>query len=1361
MRLFLLVTLIICSVNLFGQPVTTICEGFENWPPANWSSYTLGAGNGWTESWQNAEEAAHTGQHSAYSSINNSPCNNWLVLPAVNISSENYQLIYWEKFDNIEDYESSAVLISTGSADPVEGDFVPLFSNTDPSIMWVKRELDLSAYEGQVVYIAFQNRGTFHTWFVDDVVVGPENFTDAVMLDIVSPSGVSMMPGTELVRVRIINKGLAPIHEAVIDWSVNGLVQQQFVASGFTLLPGVTRLFTLGTYNFFEEGNYLLSSTVNVPDDYNPPNNTLEANYAVSSFKDARMTGVDPESFTPGVGIKEVRVYIENLGVEMIDSAEISWTINGEVQTKHIERNLQLLPGANTSFAIGQYNFSKDVYEISANAYIIGDTNELDNVYKSYAAIDTFWESFEGRLFPPQNWSINFGTKDGVNFDVPPHGLFYYVATPDENIFGKVTDTLYMPQMNIASGDSIHLRIKKNPFLLTTTTLIAKDLQTGNILILDTITTADFAWYDVGLDLSAAQGIHTLAIVNASVNPGETKVDFIRSSAEIYIPSADLAVTSSAIYFLARKDVEEAFSCTIKNLGQGIVSGDDYQLRLMDVNLGEIASADGIDIEPWSESSITVPYTFTEFIRPELYLEIDFPSDNNPDNNRSWMTKVQVVPDDIVLNATGDNPYINLNFPFNSNGSTQSLGEDDLSQTVYTAEELGTGGNLYGIIFKYDNLLNADYQQKIPIKIWANQNEVMDLSGGWYPVENLTLIFDDTISVLPGNDRELYLPFDNTIAITGSSNLLLQFNAYSPEWPPSIVRFYADKKDNSGLVRTISALDVFALDPLNPPVWFSPWQDIPLTTFVIQPVLDTGKIYGHVYDLEMTPVPGATISIDGTTVMASTGPDGAYELPFLPWASYHLSVTAPFYNDEFRAIALSTDSLMVDFALTPKKQVTISGHVGAAHMPEFPLQNVVVNAIGYTTDMSKTDINGDFSVENIFGISTYEVTFSLHGYADTALIISVTDQAIDLGEILMRQEFLGPFDVYAVLQNGKATIEWKDGLESQKQLMQTDFNNCPDSYTNEPNENVWLGNVFKISDTTTITAVEIRTDVYDLGDGDVTIDVYDHNQELLITSLPFAITNDSTIVVDIPNIVVYNDIYAMVHWEGLSESTHALCFDNSDSHITNSAVIKYPNEDIQLVSDYFGTSEANFAFLVRVHTLEPALPETSGEVSLFNLYKGRSEEFPNTASWELLNQDPLEQLWFVDSMWTPEIEAGEYRYVVESSYSEGNSEGTFSNPINWDGITGIIDPLAFKGRIEIFPNPANEKINIEVELEETASMILSIYSASGQLIDQHRTDKQKNVRVSRLVNTLPNGSYVLYVTANGQTTAKTFLVFRE
>jgi hypothetical protein len=781
----------------------------------------------------------------------------------------------------------------------------------------------------------------------------------------------------------------------------------------------------------------------------------------------------------------------------------------------------------------------------------------------------------------------------------------------------------------------------------------------------------------------------------------------------------------------------------------------------MDETLGELASVPGMNIGRWGEVNISIPQVFDELARFALYLEIEFSSDQNPGNNRTRSQKVQVVPGSTVLKAIGSADYINLNFPFNSNGNTQSLGEDDISQTIYYGEEINGQGNLYGMIYKYDNLLSADYVQKIPFKVWMAQTEISDLQGGWYPSQEMTLIFEDTLQILPGDNHEMYIPFDSPIPYTGLNNLIIQDYAYDPEWPPSIMRMYASRMPFPGPVRTISQQDVFNLDPLSPAPWFNSSQDLAFTTFVLEPILDTGLISGHVYGLDSLPIEGALVEVMDIGISTVTEMDGAYSLPFLPLNEYTITASALSYNQLPKVIVLDTSNYQLDFYLEVRPQVSINGVVEAEHTPGLAIENVVVSAKGYTNDTAITNTSGAFALANIFGTSLYDLTFSVYGYYDTTISVSVVADHIDVGIIKLKQSLLSPFDVYAEIENEQTQISWKDPLKSNMELFQNDLDVCSFSYTNEPNEIVWLGNLFSISDTTTLTAVEIRSDIYNLSDGIVRIDVFNKKQELIASSELFIIEDDTTMIVDIPNIVVYSDVYAMLHWENNPESTHALCIDYSDSNIPNTAAIKYPDQPIQLFSEFLGGGTPPISFLVRLHTLDAGNPVIFQESKAYNIYKGDAIDFPNSEDWQLINTEPTSNLWFVDDTWTNSDESGLYRYSVETIYTSGTSEETFSNIIQWDQTTDVIDLAELKGRFNLFPNPARNHFTIDLELETQASLDIAIYHSSGQLIEHKSFGQQKHFNQSRMVSDLPDGSYLLHLKIDDQLLIRRFVVIKE
>jgi hypothetical protein len=100
----------------------------------------------------------------------------WLVSPVIVIPEDaEFVLSFWSRNQWADFYYKNSVLISTGSADPTDGDFVEIWSPESVTDTWVETVLDLSDYAGESIYIAFVYEGEdAHGWFVDDIRVGEE-----------------------------------------------------------------------------------------------------------------------------------------------------------------------------------------------------------------------------------------------------------------------------------------------------------------------------------------------------------------------------------------------------------------------------------------------------------------------------------------------------------------------------------------------------------------------------------------------------------------------------------------------------------------------------------------------------------------------------------------------------------------------------------------------------------------------------------------------------------------------------------------------------------------------------------------------------------------------------------------------------------------------------------------------------------------------------------------------------------------------------------------------------------------------------------------------------------------------------------
>jgi hypothetical protein len=124
------------------------------------------------QEWRWATDQTHSGLYSALYDDLFGPQDGWLVTPQVTptLGSE---LIFWQYQNYAAFYEGHSIWVSLGSNDPKDGDFVKL-ADLGPGAeeTWEEMRVDLSAYAGQPIYLAFRYEGDWaDEWYVDDVEV--------------------------------------------------------------------------------------------------------------------------------------------------------------------------------------------------------------------------------------------------------------------------------------------------------------------------------------------------------------------------------------------------------------------------------------------------------------------------------------------------------------------------------------------------------------------------------------------------------------------------------------------------------------------------------------------------------------------------------------------------------------------------------------------------------------------------------------------------------------------------------------------------------------------------------------------------------------------------------------------------------------------------------------------------------------------------------------------------------------------------------------------------------------------------------------------------------------------------------------
>jgi hypothetical protein len=176
-------------------------EEFEASSPtlACWYSYDLdAAGNSWSIS--NGTNHTTGGTYSAVHDYNSTVNENgWLISPALQIPATGITgLSFWSFNDFPTYYFKNSVLISEGSPDPGDLEFVEIWSPESVLAEWEQTQLDITAYAGKTIYIAFHYEGLdAHSWYVDDVSV--TNTLPVLTFNVDMSTADGFVPGSDVV----------------------------------------------------------------------------------------------------------------------------------------------------------------------------------------------------------------------------------------------------------------------------------------------------------------------------------------------------------------------------------------------------------------------------------------------------------------------------------------------------------------------------------------------------------------------------------------------------------------------------------------------------------------------------------------------------------------------------------------------------------------------------------------------------------------------------------------------------------------------------------------------------------------------------------------------------------------------------------------------------------------------------------------------------------------------------------------------------------------------------------------------------------------------------------------------------------
>ncbi len=173
--------------NELNFSTTSSCEAITNFPfeeyfegntfpPQCWTSYVgaNGLNDNPEDNWMQKIEAFNHAAYVFYNLNGSREAEDWLVTPPITLPSQTASLSFSQKQANETDYSGEyAIKLSTSSqTDIASFTTLELYGETDFTTEYTKKEIDLSAYKGQTVYIAFVRISDLgDEWYVDSVKV--------------------------------------------------------------------------------------------------------------------------------------------------------------------------------------------------------------------------------------------------------------------------------------------------------------------------------------------------------------------------------------------------------------------------------------------------------------------------------------------------------------------------------------------------------------------------------------------------------------------------------------------------------------------------------------------------------------------------------------------------------------------------------------------------------------------------------------------------------------------------------------------------------------------------------------------------------------------------------------------------------------------------------------------------------------------------------------------------------------------------------------------------------------------------------------------------------------------------------------
>jgi len=456
---------------------------------------------------------------------------------------------------------------------------------------------------------------------------------------------------------------------------------------------------------------------------------------------------------------------------------------------------------------------------------------------------------------------------------------------------------------------------------------------------------------------------------------------------------------------------------TVSVFNWGTNAQNTYTVKLFKQGDVEIGSVPGTNIAPGATVQVTVPWTPSAEGANTIYGKVVLAGDQNATNDQTSNLAVVVQPAGLLLITIGTGDLtegIPLEFYY----------KNSLFETLYYPAELqNTIGTIYGLSFYNNFVTNLPAK---PTKIWMGTTTNADLSAGWIPSTQLTLVYDGTINY-PSGENTVYIPFQAPFLYLNGQNIVMMANRpMDTEYFSSSDNFLAQTVGTSRSINIYS--DSTPYDPAAPPVPTATQitGKFPKTTFHIIPG-GVGHLNGTILGVGGQPLAGVAVQFATGGYSTTTNAQGQYSIQNIIHETYQVSFSRYGYLTTTQTVVIPEDQTVVlNLTLQQMPVVNVTGTILASDTGA-GLAGAGIHLTGYETYTVTTNTAGLFTIPAVYANNGYSYTIVCPGYQNAGGDITVGTTNYSMGNITLSEVAYAPRHLTAAINgtNTVVTVAWE------------------------------------------------------------------------------------------------------------------------------------------------------------------------------------------------------------------------------------------------------------------------------------------------------------------------------------------------